>query len=122
LTVIITQQQNEQLIAILMRTRLKNVLLPACIVHRCQQYCSALLHLIDATTSRVAPKPFEVLVVKVSRVAFSDFLAEPEQWTQIQAPLKFYKLIVDELSNLYQNHDDIEEGSDEVSDLMNMMF
>ena len=79
-------------------------------------------NIVQHCYSRVAPKPFEVLVVKVSRVAFSDFLAEPEQWTQIQAPLKFYKLIVDELSNLYQNHDDIEEGSDEVSDLMNMMF
>ena len=38
---------------------------------------------------------------------------QPEQWTQIQAPLKFYKLIVDEFSNLCQNHDDVEEGSDE---------
>ena len=47
------------------------------------------------------------------------FLAEPEQWTQIQAPLKFYKLIVDELSNLYQNNDDVEEGSDDVSNLIN---
>lgn len=47
---------------------------------------------------------------------------EPEQWTQIQAPLKFYKLIVDELRNLYQNTtDDVEEGSDEVSDLMNIV-
>jgi hypothetical protein len=45
--------------------------------------------------------------------------AEPEKWTQIQAPLKFYKLIVDELSNLYPNTDDVEEGSDEVSDLIN---
>ena len=45
--------------------------------------------------------------------------AEPEQWTQIQAPLKFYKLIVDELSNLYRNTtDDVEECSDEVSDLI----
>ena len=44
---------------------------------------------------------------------------EPEQWTQIQAPLKFYKLIVDELSNLYRNTtDDVEECSDEVSDLI----
>jgi hypothetical protein len=47
------------------------------------------------------------------------FFAEPEKWTQIQAPLKFYKLIVDELSNLYPNTDDVEEGSDEVSDLIN---
>ena len=42
--------------------------------------------------------------------------SEPEQWTQIQAPLKFYKLIVDELSNLCQNADGVEESSDEVSE------
>ena len=54
-------------------------------------------------------------------IDLSEFLSfcmfsEPEQWTQIQAPLKFYKLIVDELSNLCQNADGVEESSDEVSD------
>ena len=40
--------KNHRLVAILLKTRLNNVNCAAQIVHCCQQYCSALLHLIQA--------------------------------------------------------------------------
>ncbi|XP_046853587.1 importin-9-like [Xenia sp. Carnegie-2017] len=38
---------------------------------------------------------------------------QPEHWTHIQAPVKFFKLLIDELSNMNQSTDEIEEITDD---------
>lgn len=44
---------------------------------------------------------------------------QPEKWTMIPAHLKFYKLIVEELSSLVQNAEVVQEESDEDDDEWN---